>query len=142
MDDLLKVASIIVILCFASALASWDPSSLLDDNKSPVEPETEGSIELGLNVSFLDWGELFPGAAASRAVMIQNMGGCQALLSFLPRDWIPVAAARFLNLSWDQEGTLLDPGETVAATFRLEVSWYIRGIPEFSFSIVICGSEP
>lgn len=137
-DDALKVGIIVVLLCFASALAAWDPESILDGGNSPVRPDPESG--LSLNVSSLDWGVLQPGGSAFRAVLIQNMGAEGLFLGAQATGWNPEAAAQFLNLSWDQEGTLLDPGENVAATFQLKVSPLITEITDFSFQIDVYGN--
>ncbi len=125
------------MLCFASALAAWDPESILERGESTVK----SGNSLMVNVTAFDWGELHPGDSASRAVLIQNVGSDPLILSFHVEDWDPVEAAEYLELSWNQEAAVARPGENVAAIFRLEVSWLIRNITQFSFNIRIEGDS-
>jgi len=141
-DDALKVGLIIVALCFASALAAWDPESILDPGgTSDVAPKSVGSCQIKLNVSSVEWGILYPGSSETRGLLVTNTGKKAAVLSLDIRSWEPRGADEFLFLSWDQNGSAIGPGKSVAATFRLEVSPLIQNITDFSCVVIVVGSE-
>jgi len=137
MDDIWTLALIIILICSASALALWDPRSLLDGGSSPITPKTMGDVLISLNVSSLDWGTLSPGQSKSLGVLVNNIGQLDAILSVKTQNWNPLEAEQFLNLTWDQEGAILQARQTVAAVVSLNVSPTIWNITAFSFEIVV-----
>lgn len=140
-EDLMKVSLFIVGLVMAVAFASWNPESILDGGSSPVRPEGEGSLELMCNISFLKWGSLYSGQQKTRGILLSNVGFMPGFVSLKTENWDPVAAAQFLNLSWNLEGVQVMNGESVAGTLELAVSREVRNITDFSFDIVIYLSE-
>lgn len=141
MDDAFKIGLIIILICFASALALWDPRSLLEGESSPIKPKTVGAVLIELNVSSLDWGVLSPGSYKSLGVLVNNTGQLDAVLNIKTQNWEPLEAEQFLNLTWDQEGSVIGPGKSVAASVSLKVSPWIQNITAFSFDIVINAAE-
>lgn len=141
MDDAFKIGLIIILICFASALALWDPRSLLDGGSSPIKPKNVGDVLISLNVSSLVWGVLSPGQSKSLGVLVANIGSLDAVLSVKTQNWQPLEAEQFLNLTWDQEGLVIGPGKSVAASVSLKVSPWIWNITAFSFDIVINAEE-
>jgi len=139
-DDALKVGLIIVALCFASALAAWDPSTLLDGG-SDVASKSVGNVHILLNESSIDWGILRPGSNETRGLLITNTGARAGVLSLDIQSWEPPGASGFVFLSWDQNGSAIGPGKSVAATFLLEVSPLIQNITDFSCVVVVLGEE-
>lgn len=139
-DDALKVGLIIVALCFASALAAWDPRSILDGG-SDVASKSVGNVQILLNQSSIEWGILRPGSNETRGLLVTNRGEKAAVLSLDIRSWEPRGADEFLFLSWDQNGSAIGPGKSVAATFLLEVSPLIQNITDFSCVVVVVGEE-
>ncbi|MCJ7459224.1 MAG: hypothetical protein MUP17_09555 [candidate division Zixibacteria bacterium] len=141
MDDAFKIGLIIILICFASALALWDPRSLLDGGSSPIKPKNVGDVLIGLNVSSLDWGVLSPGQSKSLEVLVNNTGQLDAVLSIKTQNWQPLEAEQFLKLTWDQEGSVIGPGKSVAASVSLKVSPWIQNIIDFNFEIMINAEE-
>lgn len=137
MDDIWKLGLIIICICFASAIALWDPRSLLDGGSSPITPKNVGNVLISLNVSSLDWGELSPGQSKSLGVLVNNIGSLDAFLNITTQNWLPLEAEQFLNLTWDQERSVIPPGGNVAAVLSLKVSPTIWNITAFSFEIVV-----
>jgi hypothetical protein len=131
------IGLIVILLFFASAISTWDPRSLLDGGSSPITPKSVGDVLIGLNVSSLDWGVLSPGQSKSLGVLVNNIGSLDAVLSVKTQNWLPLEAEQFLNLTWDQEGAILQARQTVAAVVSLNVSPKIWNITDFSFEIVI-----
>jgi hypothetical protein len=136
MDDVYKIGLIILLIGCASALALWDPRSLLDVT-SRIEIKTDSNVAVELNVSSLNWGVLEPGQNKSLGLLISNTGNVVAQLIVKTQKWEPREAEQFLNLTWDLGYSALDVGNNVAVTLTLHVSPMIKNITAFSFEIVI-----
>ncbi len=141
MDDVFKIGLIVMLICFASALALWDPESILD-NGSSVTSKTSGEVKIQLNVSSVDWAVMMPGKSQTRGVLVTNIGEKKAILSVAAQNWDPLAAAQFMNFSWDvSSAEALQPGANREIVFRLEISPLIKDITKFSFLIVVYAQE-
>jgi len=93
------------------------------------------------NMTSINWGSIGPGETAAQIVYIKNTG--TTALSLCPLDsssWNPSNAGNYLSLSWNQTGTQLLAGQSVAAMITLTVSSNITGITSFSNTISIWGS--
>ena len=88
----------------------------------------------------IDWGTLDPGDIATRIVYVKNTGNTTETLSLLISDWNPVEAAALMNLSWNKEGSQLQPNATVAATLTLSTQQDMGEVVDFDFNISIQGS--
>jgi len=56
-------------------------------------------------------------------------------------NWTPATADGPITLSWDKENALLNPDQVTTATLTLSVSEDIDGVTNFSFNIVVTGTE-
>jgi hypothetical protein len=137
MDDIWKLGLVVILICAASAVALWDPRSLLDGGTSPIRIDTEDNVAVGLNVTILDWGWLEPGQNKSMGLLVTNTGNVIAFLNITTLNWNPPEAAQFLSLTWDLGYAALNVGNNVAATLTLHVSPMVKNITNFSFEILI-----
>ncbi len=92
------------------------------------------------NLESLDWGDIAPGESVNRIIYLKNTGTTQILLSMTASNWNPASANGPLTLTWNREGTLLDPGEVTSATLTLATVEDVLGITAFSVSILIIGT--
>jgi len=92
------------------------------------------------NVTSINWGFLEPGATDNVTVYIKNEGNIPVTLSMTTDTWDPTSASENITLTWNRESYVLDPG-SVQAILTLSVSSDISGVIEFSFNIVITGTE-
>jgi len=88
----------------------------------------------------LDWGDLAPGETIDRLIYLKNTGNTEISLSMTVENWNPSFANGPISLTWNQEGTLLNPGEVTSATLTLATDEDISGITTFSMSILIIGT--
>jgi hypothetical protein len=56
-------------------------------------------------------------------------------------NWNPASANGPMIISWDQEGTKLAPGQSVAATLKLSTSSSIDDVTNFNVQITIKGTQ-
>lgn len=93
------------------------------------------------NVTAIDWGFLTPGSATSVSVYVENGGTVPMILSMTTESWNPPQAAGNITLSWNRENHVLGAGAVVQAVLTLTVSEDIDGVTNFSFDIILTGTE-
>jgi hypothetical protein len=92
-------------------------------------------------VSLIEWGTLTPNSVKNIAVYIQNEVDELQFLSMRQINWNPSKASDYITLEWNYTGKPIDPGEVFQILLTLSVSRYIEGISNFSFDILITGSQ-
>ena len=102
-----------------------------------VYSNAQGSTPL----TSVPWGTLQPGGSQSVTFYIKNEGSTTTTLSLETSNWIPTAAETYLGLSWNYNGTPIDPDAVVQITLTLTVDANIEGVETFSFDITIVGSS-
>jgi archaellum component FlaG (FlaF/FlaG flagellin family) len=92
------------------------------------------------NITSINWGSVAAGGTATQAVYVKNTGTGTMTLSLTASSWSPSGASTYITISWNQQGTQLSAGQSVAATITLTVSSSITGITSFSNTITISGT--
>jgi hypothetical protein len=103
-----------------------------------VEVYSDGSCTQ--NLTSIDWGSVYPGGSVSRMVYVKNTGNVPLTLSLTTASWNPISAAGQISVTWDKDNTVLNAGQSTAATLTLSVSQSISGVISFSVKVVITGS--
>jgi len=94
------------------------------------------------NVTSIDWGFLEPGATVNKTVYIKNEGNTPMVLNITTDNWNPASASENITLSWNREGYVLNTtAPVVQAILTLSVPSNISGVTNFSFYIIITGTE-
>jgi hypothetical protein len=93
-------------------------------------------------LSSISWGNLTAGGNITQTIYVKNTGsGLSLALSMATSNWTPTTANGPITLTWNQEGTRLNPGQSVAATLTLTVSSTIADVTNFSVQITITGTN-
>jgi len=92
-------------------------------------------------MSSVNWGTLSAGETSNQTIYIKNISSGQLTLNMTTTDWSPESANGPITLTWNQEGTILLPGQSTAAILTLTVSASEVGITNFSFQIQITGTN-
>ncbi len=93
-------------------------------------------------ITSVNWGNLTCGGTTSQTVYIKNTGqGVSLALSMNPSNWSPSSANNYMTLSWNQEGTRINPGQSVAAKLTLTASSSIVDVTNFNVQISITGTQ-
>lgn len=77
--------------------------------------------------------------ARSAIFYIKNINDEAVILSFITENWDPAYASDYMEISWDYDGTPVEPGNGLEITFTL-VDSSNTGIENYSFDIVFMGS--
>jgi hypothetical protein len=92
-------------------------------------------------LSSINWGTITIGENITQTIYIINTSNNFPLtLSMTTTNWSPTNANGPVTVTWDQEGTVLQPGQSTAATLTLAASSSIPDTNEFSFQIIISGT--
>ena len=81
------------------------------------------------------------GAKATQTLYVKNTGTNTITLSIASSNWNPASGGTYIKLSWNQLGTRLSVGQSVAATIILTVSPSVTGISSFQNTITIVGTS-
>ena len=94
------------------------------------------------NLAMINWGNLSPGASANYTCYIKNVGsGTSLLLNMTTSLWNPAAANGPIAVTWNEEGAVLLPNQSITAIFTLTISPTITGVSNFSVQISITGTQ-
>jgi hypothetical protein len=143
-------ASVIILVLIAIALTFTTFAAITTSQSLSSSGQVTTSANLGVysnsacttSLSSINWGSLTAGGNITQTVYIKNTGSGLALtLSMETSNWTPAGAEGPIALTWNQEGTRLQPGQSVAATLTLSVSPTIADITNFSVQINITGTN-
>jgi hypothetical protein len=82
-----------------------------------------------------------PNTTKSFAVYIKNTGTILERLSMRSSNWNPTTAQKYVTLTWDRENSILKRASYITATFTLRSSSNVTNLTEFSFDIIITGTQ-
>ena len=91
-------------------------------------------------ITTINWGSVSAGAQAAQTVYVKNTGTGTITISLATSNWSPAGAATYITITWNQGGTQLTSGQSVAATITLSVSSSVTGITTFSNTITVTGT--
>ncbi len=114
----------------------------------PPAPPPEPTIEIDVfsdsactqPIVTVVWGNIETGSSISQSVYLRNSGDDGVLLILSAENWNPVASMNYLQLTWNYDGSTINPGEVREVILTLTAAPSVVGIDSFSFDIVITGS--
>jgi hypothetical protein len=113
-------------------------------NPPPPEPTIEIDVysdpECTTIVSDVPWGEIESGESSDTQIFVKNNGDTSVVLSLSTENWSSSTAQNNMVLSWDYDGSLIQPYEVKAVTLTLNVDPDCPELSSFGFDIVIIGS--
>jgi hypothetical protein len=93
------------------------------------------------NCTSIDWGTLSPGGSTTKTIYVKNTGTIPVTLSMAPANWSPSNANNYLTVTWNRANYALAAGASVSATLTLTASSSAGSLTNFSFDVVITGTE-
>ena len=140
-----------VILAFAAVglILTVTTAGLLSVSQTVESEGTVTAINLGVfsdssctqTLTGIDWGNISPGDSVTKTVYVKNTGNAPITLSMTTSSWDPGIASEYITISWNREGTSLNPDQSVSATVTLSVSPSINDVANFYVNIVVTGTE-
>ena len=93
------------------------------------------------NLTSISWGTLYAGNSTTRTIYVKNTGTVPVTLTMTDGNWVPTTANTVLTLTWNRQNTVLDAGQSISATLTLAVASSTGSLADFSFNIIITGTE-
>jgi hypothetical protein len=92
------------------------------------------------NLTSISWGPLYPDST-TKTIYVKNTGVVPITLTMTTQSWIPSSASSVLTLTWDQQDTVLNPDQSTSATLTLTADSDTGSLTDFTFNIIITGTE-
>jgi len=97
----------------------------------------------------IDWGTMWPGSSKNVTLYIRSVSNIKTILHLNISNVNPAVISEYLNLSWNYDGTLLNPGGIIQVTLFLSASQseafsrYLvaNDVKDFSIDIHIVAGE-
>ena len=144
----IAIALLLMVIAIAATCTSY---AALSVNKSvsttgsvTVSPELTVYSDSACqnNLTSVNWGTPTPGTNVTKTIIVKNTGsGVSLALNMSASAWNPTSANGPITLTWDQEGTRLNPGQSVVAVLTLKVSPTIVDVTNFSVLISVSGAQ-
>ena len=126
-----KALLLIMIVAILSVTVTTAISILLSKTSNFTLPSLGTVKTIGVEVYWdqnlenrtetIDWDEVWVGTSKNVTVYIRSISNHQVILNLDATDWNPTSVSDYMNLSWDYNGVLLDPGETIQVTLTLSI---------------------
>jgi len=144
-----KTATVGIAVAVAAIMMLTSVFALLQSNRTVSNTGTITTVNVGvyqdssctLVLSTIDWGNVAPGSSPNKTIYVKNTGSTPISLNITVNTWNPSNAANYMTLTWNQESTVLNVGNSVATLLVLSVSPSITGITTFSFNATITGTQ-
>lgn len=151
----LLIVIVVVITIFISAIIS----TLLEKAINLYVPTTGTVKTLGVEAYWdrnlknkteeISWRTIWVGSSRNVTFYVQSISNIETTLFLNTANWNPTNISDYMNLSWNYNGTTLNPSEAIQVTLTLTASssnsfiLYLTtsDVKEFSFDIIISTSE-
>jgi len=128
-----KTLLLIVIVAIASVTLTTTISILLSKNMNLTVPSLGTVKTIGVEVYWdqnlenrtekINWDEIWVGASENKTVYIRSISNYQIALNLNATDWEPNNISDYMDLSWDYNGTILNPGESIKVELTLTINY-------------------
>jgi hypothetical protein len=138
----------LVILAIALSLTTFAAISTSQNVSTNGTVSTSANLSVYSNsactlpISSINWGNLTVGGNITQTVYVKNTGsGLSLSLSMTTSNWNPAGANGPITITWNKEGTRINPGTSVAATLTLNTNSNIVDVTNFDVQITITGTN-
>jgi len=128
-----KTLLLIMIVAIASVAVTTTISILLSKTTNFSIPSLGTVKTIGVEVYgdpnrenktvTIDWDEIWLGSSKNVTLYIRSISNYKVTLNLNATDWVPANVSEYMTLSWDYNGTPLNPGEIIQVTLTLSISY-------------------
>lgn len=86
-----------------------------------IDVETYWDENLETKRETLDWGEIETGMSSNLTLYVKSTSNFVVTVNLTLTDWDPQNISDYLSITWDYNGTLLNPGDVIPVTLTLTV---------------------
>lgn len=136
----LVVLGALIVILIALAIQDY----IIIQNKGAIKTVNVNIFEdsqLTIPLIEIDWGFVEPGTSVTRVGYVVSDSNVNISLAMYTGNFTPTIAEPYLNLTWNCENITLNPYDWMMAVFELHISENVTGVMDFSFDVVIVGSE-
>ena len=137
----------VITSIWLSRTINFHVSSLATIKTLGVEAYWDRSLEN--KTEKVDWGTIQLGSSQNVTFHVRSISNIETTLNLNATNWNPANISRYMNLTWNYNGTTVRPSEIIQITLTLSASsssdfiTYLitNNVKEFSFEIIISTSE-
>lgn len=115
----------------------------------PNVSAVEGSQNLGIywdsncitRVTSIYWGNMTAGQEKTTTFYIRNEAANPVFLAGIDKNWNPTTGQSYLHFTFDSDDQKIEAGKTKKVTCTLTVSVEITNISDYSFDVLLLGTE-
>jgi len=97
----------------------------------------------------IDWGTMYVGSRKNVTLYLQSTSNIETTFYLNTTNWIPTNISKYMSLSWNYDGSKINPGDIIQVTITLSTSTsesfinYLitNDVRQFSFDITIGSYE-
>jgi len=97
----------------------------------------------------INWDIIWVGSSKNVTLYLRSTSNVETVLKLNTTNWNPTNISKYMNLSWNYNGTLINHGEVIRVTMIISAPPSVRfneylisdNVKEFSFDIIIQASE-
>jgi len=144
----------VVTLLLSSTLSRW--LSEVTDLEVPsigtvktIGVEAYWDEKLENKTEAINWAIIWVGSLKNVTLYLRSVSNVETVLVLNTTNWIPTNISKYINLSWNYNGTPINPDEVIRVTMKLSALSSMRfveylisyNVKEFSFDIIIRALE-
>jgi hypothetical protein len=142
-------ATLAITVAVLSITATATAVGVLSNSKSIQTSGTVKAVNVAVywnsactnTTTTVNWGTLSPATSNTITLYIRNEGNTAVKLNLTTQNWNPTNTPNYMGLTWNRQDQTLNAGTTTTANLTLTVFSNITGITNFSFDIIIAGTE-
>jgi hypothetical protein len=154
-----KTIPLILIVVVATIATSTIISILLSRTTRLYVPSLGTIKTIGVDIYWdealtnktesVNWSTIYVGSSQNVTFYLRSISNAEATLHLNATDWNPSDISKYMTLSWNYNGSTLQPGQVIQVTLTLSASssyafiYYLitQNVKRFSFDITIAASE-
>jgi hypothetical protein len=136
----MAVTGVLATAITLAALNAFQPVPL-DGKVTTINVEVYSESSCTQTCNTINVGELNPGSTTTKIIYVKNTGTVPETLSMTVSDWNPPAASSLIDITWNQQNTVLDAGQSIQAVLTLEAASNTGGFTNFSCNVTFIGTQ-
>jgi hypothetical protein len=139
----------IIAIAMVGILLTLTTAAVISTNQIVPLNGTITAVNLGVysdsactqTATALTVGTLNPGGTATQTIYIKNTGNVPETLTMTTNNWNPTNATSSLNLTWNQQNTILNAGQAIQAILTITAASNTGSLTTFSCNVIFTGTQ-
>ena len=123
--------SLVIIVAIISVILSSGIAILSSSNKNLTVPSTGSLRTIGVEIYWdqnsenrtesINWSDVWLGSSKNVTLYIRSVSNYKITLDLQVTNWSPSILSEYASLSWDYNGTTINPNEIIEVTLTLSI---------------------